>query len=126
MNTTNSHTSGPWEIELPENIKGFDVPERKTSDIVGKDGRIAGVVTFNSGELPERRANAKLIALAPVMFDEIDRVVAAMRDELTKADPQSGITVAECMDAQDADGFRITVTLAQANRLALILEAVRS
>lgn len=60
----NQHTQGPWHVS--EVLNGYNL------DVYAEDGLVANV-KGTSGTFTETQSNARLIALAPELLDELIR-----------------------------------------------------
>ena len=85
MNNKAQFTQGPWVVD-----EDYEDEEQQAIGIVKEGhGYIAGIhilASSNNGEgfTSEDRANATLIAAAPVMYLELQNIVEGLTDEITR------------------------------------------
>lgn len=94
------HTAGPWKI-LPEEAGRNYIRVRGTR--LGETYKIANVVTpnwegFPDAELEEARANARLIAAAPMLLAELKHLA-----RLVGAALENGVTIPGLATVNGAD-----------------------
>ena len=77
MNKYEGHTPGPWDMSLDEDI---DDDVRQHIAIFSPTGDVAEAQGYDY-ETPEVRANAVLIADAPALLEENERLTAELENE---------------------------------------------
>lgn len=93
-----AHTPGPWKVVTPPDLSG-DPHELSIKAGIVPIARISRAATI---DLPEREANARLIAAAPDLLEALERIIRAN---------DSGDTNAELADAYAQARRAITKTV---------------